>query len=172
MSSAFYAELFNKMETKTERIARLKKDGLLKDRHSRKLEKYSDSFNEMFRFFLDSYRRGLLEFAGVSVEILYDQNGTSGKETFRKFEDGQFKNRDIKSVHPNIVSAVIIAKKSWGLHSRMWAEGVAEHVITKQEILDTFLDNKIKIPDVLLKGFDNEIMKRKIAIIDEYLENK
>lgn len=57
--------------SKNERIALKKKNGLLKDRHSRKLEKFSNNFNTIFEFFLRSYRKKLLNFGGIAVDVTY-----------------------------------------------------------------------------------------------------
>ncbi len=158
--------------TKNQRIQWKKEQGLLKDRHSRKLEKFSDNFNEIFNFFLKSYYKGILNFAGVAVDTKYDKSSYSAKESFRRFDDGQFGNGVVISKQNNIVKAVIIAKKSWGLQVRMWSEGIADHDFTLEEILDTFKTAEITVPGSLLKGFENEIMKRKIVKIDEYLKSK
>lgn len=85
----------------------------------RKLKKYSDGFNEKFLFFLRSYRCGILTFCGSIVEVDYDER-YSGKESFRMFDDGQFKNKNPISRHPNILRCVIIGKKSWGLWLDRW----------------------------------------------------
>ena len=151
--------------TKHERIILKKQQELLKDRHSRKLEKFSDNFNEIFIFFLKSYRKGLLNFAGSKVEVFFNYNSVSSKEGFRLYDDGYFKLKDIYSKHNNILQAVIIAKKSWGLNSSMWSDGISECNFTLQEILDTFNDYKIIIPDTLLTELKNEINKKKLALI-------
>ena len=158
--------------TKNERIALKKQQGLLKDRHSRKLEKFSDNFNEMFFFFLKSYRKGLLTFGGVGVDTVFERNGTSCRETFRRFDDGQYKFKDITSRHNNIVRGVITAKKSWGLHVRLWTDGIAESDFTIDEVLSSFTDLEISVPGVLLKELQNSVMKKKQAIIDDYLNGK
>lgn len=62
--------------TKQQRIALKKEQGLLKDRHRRRLEKFSGNFNEIFFFFLRSFRKGLLTFAGTNVDVYFDKNGT------------------------------------------------------------------------------------------------
>jgi hypothetical protein len=55
---------------------------------------------------------------------------------------------------------VIVGKKSWGLHVKMWSEGISEGTFTKREILQQFTDYKIEIPEPFLNDFDNTIMKK------------
>lgn len=62
--------------------------------------------------------------------------------------------------HPNIVRGVIIGKKSWGLHVKMWSEGISEGCFTKHEILGEFEKYNIKIPESLLLDFHNQIVKK------------
>jgi len=126
------------------------------------LRKYSDGFNEKFNFFLKSYRTGLLTFCGEDVQVQFDSNGVSCKEGFRLYDDGHFKHgKVIKSRHPNILRSVIIGKKSWGLHVRMWSQGIADWCFTKDELLVQFSEKCIKIPDSFLLDFDNQIKKFK-----------
>lgn len=151
----------------------MKKMGLMNgNRHDRKIEKYNDNFNEIFNFFLNSYRKGLLTFGTEAVIVNFEKSGRTGKDIFRRFEDGQFRDKPITSRHNNIVKSVIIAKKSWGLHVKMWSEGISDHDFTIQEILDSFLDVGIKVPGVLLKGFENEVTRLKMIKIDDYFKNK
>lgn len=144
------------------------------NRKERKLKKYSDNFEEMFTFFLQSYRKGILTFCGSHVNVSYvepDELGhTSGKYSFRKFENGQFKLKEYNSCHPNILKGVITGKKSWGLWRKQWVEGICEWSFTKEEIVKSFMDKGIKIPDPLMKEFDNAIEKGKHIRNMEYLE--
>lgn len=145
-----------------------KQQGLLKNRHGRKLEKFSDSFNEIFFFFLKSYRKGLLNFGGDLFFAEFDKDSDSCRETFRKYEDGQFKEKNsqaykkINSRHPNIVMAVITAKKSWGLNMTMWMEGIRDWLFWPEEILEDFERAGIKIPKSFLKEFWNGVERAKL----------
>jgi hypothetical protein len=141
-------------------------------RHTRKLRRYSDSFYEIFNFFLQSYRKGILIFGGDIVEVQYDINAYHATEVFRRFEDGQYKLIKITSCHPNIVKSVIVAKKAWGLWCTSWSEGIAECNFTKEEILKTFEDAKIKIPEKFLIEFDNRIKFTKQRRLEKYLNNE
>lgn len=144
----------DRIETKKNKIG---------NRRERKLKKYSENFEEMFTFFLQSYRKDILTFCGSKVEVSWiDDNGkTDGKYSFRKFENGQFKWKKYNSYHPNILKGVITGKKSWGLFLNMWAEGIAECNFTKNEIIQEFTDKGITIPECLLKDFENRINKLK-----------
>ena len=155
--------------TKNQRIALKKQQGILKDRHSRKLERYSDNFNEMFAFFLTSYRNGLLTFAGSEVIVSFSTDAPNAKEAMKRYETGEHK--QLVCRQNNVLQAVITAKKSFGLHVKMWSEGIADHDFDIQEVLDTFNEYGIKVPDCLLKGLHNEITERKIALNDIYLKN-
>jgi len=127
-------------------------------KHDRKLQRYSENFNQIFIFFLTSYRKGILTFCGSNVDVEFDVNEIEGKNTFRKFDNGQYKNgTPIISRHPNIVKGVIIGKKSWGLWLNEWSDGIVEGSFTKREILKDFEDLGITIPESLLKDFENRI---------------
>ncbi len=143
---------------KYERIELRKKE--IGSKHQRKLQKYSNGFNEIFNFFLRSYRCGILIFCGGNINIEFDINESEGKNTFRKYDNGDFKNKSIITRHPNIVKSVIIGKKSWGLWSNQWSDGIVEGSFIKQEILDEFKLQNITIPEPLLKDFENKIYNK------------
>lgn len=132
---------------------------LIGSRKERKLQKYSDNFNKIFTFFLKSYRSGILTFCGVDVSVDYDPDGFDGKYTFRQFDNGFFNNNKLVSQHPNITKGVIVGKKSWGLHVKMWVDGISDFCFSKNEILNQFSEKNIKIPESLLKDFNNQLRK-------------
>lgn len=156
------------VETRQERLLRRSKE--IGSRHQRKIRKYSNGFNEKFEFFLKSYRCGLLTFCGSDVII--EKGDYDCKESFRMYDDGQFKNKVIQSRHPNILRCVIIGKKSWGLWLGEWTDGICEWCFTEEEILSQFTKNGIKIPDSFLLDFRNTLEKKKIKrnqkILEEY----
>lgn len=117
-----------------------------------------------------SYRKDIITFCGSDVQVEFDINGVSGKEGFRMFEDGHFKNKVIKSRHPNILKIVLIGKKGWGLWVQQWTDGIVDWSFTKEEILDQFKENGIEIPEQFLKDFDNVLEKKKIKRNLKYLE--
>lgn len=156
--------------TRHERIMLRKAQGS-RSRHARKLTRYTPVFEEMFKFFLDSYRGGLLNFAGVDVNTVQKYDGYSAKEAFKRYDTGDFNEETPASRQSNILRSVIIAKKSFGLHVRMWSEGIADGDFTIQEILDVFNDHKIKMPNSLLTGFENEVLKRKTVKNEAYLNS-
>jgi len=115
----------------------------------------------MFHFFLSSYRKNILTFCGAIVEVKYDSEGPDCKEGFRLFENGYFSKGNIPtSRHSNILLAIIVAKKSWGLHKDMWVDGIIEGSFTKREILQQFEECNITIPESLLQDFQNSIIKK------------
>ena len=114
----------------------------------------------MFSFFLKSYRSGILDFCGSGVNVTYEKTGPNGKYGFRLFDDGQMNIHELKSCHPNILKSVIIGKKSWGLHLKMWSEGISEGTFTQREILEQFHQNNIEIPQKLMDEFDNLVKKK------------
>ncbi len=112
-------------------------------------------------FFLNSYRFKILDFSGVDVKTELNLNEDDGKVCFKKFDNGEYKGIDtIPTRHPNILKGVIVGKKSWGLHVKMWSEGISEGLFTKKEILQQFIDNNIEIPEPFLTDFNNQIMRR------------
>lgn len=111
----------------------------------------------MFNFFLHSYRKGLLTFCGSRVNVEFDINESEGRNTFRKFDNGQFKDKPIISRHPNIVKAVIIGKKSWGLFVNEWSDGIVDGDFMLKEIIQDFTNKGITIPESLLLDFENRI---------------
>lgn len=135
-------------------------------KHERKLKKYSKGFEEIFTFFFKSYRSGLLDFCGSKVELHFKKDGPDCKECFRLFEDGRFKNIPITTKHPNIVKAIIIGKKSWGLWKNEWCDGIAEGSFTKYEILKDFEIRDIKIPNSLMEDFENTLCKKRCNFIE------
>ena len=78
------------------------------------------------------------------------------------FENGEFKNKELVSIHPNIFKGVVIGKKSWGLWLNEWTDGIIEWSFTRDEILQQFCEKGIEIPEKLLVGFDNTILKKKV----------
>jgi hypothetical protein len=132
-------------------------------RKEKKLKKYSRGFNETFVFFLKSYRCGILTFCGSHVDIEFDINDIEGKNCFRKYDNGQYKNgKPIISRHPNIVKGVITGKKSWGLFLNQWSDGIVEGSFRKIDILNEFEDHGITIPEPLLLDFENRIISKMI----------
>ncbi len=127
---------------------------------TRQRKKYSDNFNEIFSFFLTSYRSGILTFCGSQIDIDFDINGPEGKLTFKEFENGKYKINSIITRHPNIIRGVITGKKSWGLWLNQWTDGIVEGSFTKKEILNEFDSRRIKIPQSLLDDFNNRIYEK------------
>ena len=114
----------------------------------------------MFSFYLKVVKTELITFCDSIIEIEFDVEGYSGKECFRRFDDGQYsKGNKIVTRHPNIVKAVITGKKGWGLWRKQWTEGIREGSFTKSEILDEFKKRNIEIPDSLMKEFYDFLYK-------------
>ena len=115
----------------------------------------------------------MIEFCGEDVNIRSDKNSNRivcAKEGFRLFEDGQFSHRAINSKHPNILRAVIIGKKGWGLWVNQWAEGINEWSFTKEEILNEFKIRDIVIPKSFLIDFENRIEKLRQKRLEDHWE--
>lgn len=153
--------------TRQERIELRKKE--TGSRFDKKLNKYSDNFNEIFNFFLKSYRKGILRFCGSIVTVEFDINESEGKNTFRKFDNGQYSGgKPIITKHPNIVKGVIVGKKSFGLWCDQWADGISEGTFMKREIVEDFINLDITIPDSLMKDFDDRIHRKIIKRMERY----
>jgi hypothetical protein len=102
-----------------------------------------------------------LTFCGSIVNVEFDVNESEGKNTFRKFDNGQYSGgKPIVTRHPNIVKAVIIGKKSWGLWCDQWGDGIAEGTFLKREIIEEFENKGITIPNSLMKDFDDRIYRK------------
>ncbi len=145
-------------QLKEERLKRIEeRKSVIKPKKDRKLMNYSANFTEIFDFFLSSYRKGILTFAGVGVDVNRDKKSDDGKFSFRLFDNGRFTGTSVVSKHPNILKAVITAKKSWGLHCKMWAEGICDMDFTKKEILSQFEEAGVTIPECFLKELNNKI---------------
>lgn len=138
-------------------------------RKEKKLKNYSDSFNEIFNFFLQSYRRDILSFCGSNVEVKFDIDSNDAKFAFRLYDNGQFKNCAIVSSQPNVLRAIIIAKKSWGLFVDQWSDGINEWCFTKEEILSQF--DGLKIPQSFMNDFDNVIAKKRLKRLENEISN-
>ena len=149
---------------KTKRLNEMTKK--IGTRHTRKLRKFSDGFNEKFTFFVKANRSGILTFCGDQVDVMFDLNTHCAKECFRLYDDGYYKNSDITSRHPNILKSAIIGKKAWGLWLDQYAIGIAEWSFTKDEILKEFSDKNIIIPDAFLLDFENRIKKYRLKIYE------
>ena len=127
-------------------------------RNDRKLKKYSEKFNKMFNFYLSVYRTGLITFCGVGVdEIESDPNGAEGRYAFREYDNGRYKQGVPPMRHPNILRAIIIGKKGWGLWCKQWAEGIGQCLFTKHEILEEFREHGIVMPESIETEFSNLI---------------
>lgn len=115
-------------------------------------------------FFLQSYRKGILTFCGGHINpIEMDVTEIEGKNVFRKYDNGDYKNNiTIKTRHPNIVKSVLIGKKSWGLWLNEWCDGIVEGSFTELEILEEFTKNGIVIPESLRNDFDNRLRQKRI----------
>lgn len=125
----------------------------------------------MFSFFLKCYRTGLLTFCGSKVEVQFDPSEGDGKFCFRKYDNGEYKLQIPRTMHPNILKGVITGKKSWGLWVQQWSEGITDWSFTKEEILGEFEKNNIKIPEPLLRDFENVIERKRRKRNEEYLKH-
>ena len=132
------------------------------------MTKYSNNFNEIFNFFLKSNRKGILSFCGAIVKVEFDVKESEGKNTFRKYDNGQYSGgKPIITRHPNIVKAVIVGKKSWGLWCDQWAEGIAEGTFLQREIIEEFTNLGIIIPESLMKDFDDRIYRKVVKRMNQ-----
>ncbi len=92
--------------------------------------------------------------------MVFDRNGSDGKNCFNDYENGVFKNKEtIPTRHPNLVRSVITSKKGWGLWVKEWSGGIGDGLFTKEEILEEFKIRKIELPESFMKEFDDSIIK-------------
>lgn len=130
-------------------------------RHDRKMEKFSDSFNENFMFFFKLSRTGLIDFCGerIVVHPSKDRKMTS-RHCFRLFEDGRYgQGKHIESCQPNILKHVLMGKKGYSLWCNQWSEGIAQGLFSKEEILREFELRGVIIPECFLIQFEKSIDK-------------
>lgn len=66
---------------------------------------------------------------------------------------------DLSSCHPNMLKGVIIGKKSWGLHVKMWSSGISDGDFRLCEIIEDFEKQNIKVPESLYNDLKNTIYK-------------
>lgn len=155
-------------------LEKIKKIGT---RNERKLRKFNGKFNEIFLFFLQSHRKGILTFSGSEdFKTLFNNEKGCGRECFRKFDNGQYSHNDegltiISTKHNNILYSVIKGKKSWGLWVKEWSLGISECCFTIDEILEEFKDCGILIPESMVRELENNILKMKIIRNDKYLKS-
>lgn len=102
----------------------------------------------------------------MNIITRLDLNEQESKFCFRKFDNGEYTKDEIyvsgiKTKHPNILKAVIVGKKSWGLFLNEWSNGISECNFTLSEILYEFEYRNIKIPDSLMLDFMNRINDKK-----------
>jgi hypothetical protein len=140
-------------------------NGVRLSRNDKRKKRYSDDFNTIFKFFLLSYRYKILDFSGIEVKTIMDINEQESKFCFKKFDNGEYSkeiiySKGISTRHPNILKGVITGKKSWGLHVKMWSEGIVDGDFTKHEILNQFNEKNIIIPEPFLIDFENTIRKK------------
>ena len=151
----------NKMHIMNRQEQIIKRKQGMPNRHGRKLEKYSSGFNENFLFFFRLTRNGLIDFCGERIDVYptSDRKFTA-KYCFRLFEDGFYgKAKRIECYQPNVLRSVLMGKKGWGLWSKEYAMGIASGDFTKREVLSTFEDNGVTIPECFMNEFDNKIVK-------------
>lgn len=125
----------------------------------------------MFNFYLKVYRSGLITFCGVQVDVDMDVNGSDGKFGFREYDNGRFKHSTPISRHPNILRAVIIGKKGWGLWVEQWSQGIIDWTFTKEEILEEFTSRGIEVPEPLIIEWDKLIERKRIKRNQEYFDS-
>lgn len=124
-----------------------------------------EKFIKYFRFFLQSYRKGITTFTGSNlIETKLNLKKPDAKYCFTAFNNGEYSlDTPIETKHPNVLKAVINGKKSWGLWSDEWGNGIAEYSFTENEILSIFQDDAIEIPDSLLSDFKNSWQDKRRA---------
>ena len=108
-----------------------------------------------------------MTFCGSEIFVEKELGGNDGKFCFRQFESGEINIHNLRSKHPNVFKSVIIGKKSWGLNLEQWSNGINEWCFTKEDILNEFEKNNIKIPKPLLKEFNNIIERKRLKRIEE-----
>lgn len=153
------------MMPKGERLKEISRS--LGSRHDRKLKKYSEGFNENFKFFFLLSRRGLIDFCGERINILPSSDRTmTSKHCFKLFEDGRYgREKMIECNHPNVMRHVMMGKKGFSLWVNQYSEGIGQGLFRKDDILDEFRKRDIHIPDCFMLQLDNTIWKEKLKYL-------
>lgn len=125
----------------------------------------------MFEFYFKIYRSGIVTFCGDNVKVDFNIDGSDAKFAFREYDNGRFKNITPISRHPNILRAIIIGKKGWGLWVSQWTDGIIDWTFTKEDILQEFKNKNIEIPEPLMIEWDKLIDKRKYIRNINYLKS-
>ena len=125
----------------------------------------------MFDFYLSIYRKGIVTFCGVDIQVDFDVDGSDGKFGFREYDNGRFKNTTPISRHSNILRGVIFGKKGWGLMVSEWSGGIGSGLFTKYEFLQIFEKKGIEIPESLLTEFSNSVWRERFNSEDEQKMN-
>lgn len=126
------------------------------------MAKYSQAFNNQFNLYLALNRSGVIMFCGSKTEVTYSKSGPSAKKVFMLYENGNYKNgKPVETKHPNLVKAVLVAKKGWGLWVDEWSSGIAEGLFTKQEIMDFFGNSGVLLSDAFQKELNDSIRRKK-----------
>jgi hypothetical protein len=123
-----------------------------------------------------SYRYGILDFCGSDVKTSGNLTCQDGKFCFRKFDNGEYSKEEIYNTgiptrQPNVLKSIIVGKKSWGLHVKMWSEGISECLFTLDEIKENFIKFGLIIPESLLLDLENTIRKYKIKEFNRWISN-
>lgn len=141
----------------------LQRKGSMGNRHNRKLEKFSDSFNENFKFFFLLSRKNIGSFCGEKVTVIPSSDRKmTARYCFRLFEDGAYsKGKPIECCQPNILWHAIVGKKGWGLWRSQWSEGIGQRLFRKEEITEEFSVRNLEIPECFMVEFDKNIEKKK-----------
>jgi hypothetical protein len=100
-----------------------------------------------------------LTFCGSEIIVQSSPKGKSSKECFKEYENGKPLSQLVTN-QPNLLKSVIIGKKSWGLHVKMWSDGIGDGEFRMKDILEDFEKKGIKIPDSFLRDFENSIRRR------------
>lgn len=165
-----------KTDKDMEKLKRIeKKKESIGNRNERKLRRFNDKFNEIFVFFFQSYKKDILTFSGSEdFQTIYDKGKECSRECFRKFDNGQYSNKDglisIPTKHNNILYCVIKGKKSWGLSVKEWGLGISECNFTIEEILKQFEDENITVPNSMITELENNVKKMKRIRNEKELE--
>jgi hypothetical protein len=123
--------------------------------------KHSKGFLFVFNFFLKGYRKDILTFPGSIINTSYNKNGKDALDCFKAFDNGLYKNLySYPTSQPNVLKAIITAKKAWGLLVNDWAEGIADGLFLKEEFFQMFQEADLEIPPQFIKDFYNRVYSK------------
>ncbi len=116
-----------------------------------KRPKYSQNFERDYNFYLQNAHK--FSFAPFQPVVLASEHGHDAKYCFWKWDST---GKVLPCREPELLSELMICKKSIGFHLKMWAEGFDDFC----EPINYYLAEFIDPPDWVVRALTNLFKKR------------